>query len=61
MPILRYPDKNPNLVERNPNVTELKQLLTLLLRLAIRWLKNNDLAQRRADEARQRDDAGDDA
>lgn len=39
-------------------MTEIKVLLKLLLRLLIRYLENNDLAQRRADEARQRD-AGD--
>lgn len=42
-------------------MAEWKSLLKLLLRLIIRFLENNDLAQRRADEARRREKPTDDA
>lgn len=42
-------------------MAEWKSLLRLLLRLFIRFLENNDLAQRRADEARRREETSDDA
>lgn len=61
VPISQASAKNLILLKEGAIMPEIKSILKLLLRILLRFLENNDMAQRRADEARRRDDAGDDA